>query len=446
MMTRPCCVRRDLRRERHELLQHLALGLAGRHRGGQPVGDGVEAVEGPQAQAAVGHADHPRLAELPTDLGGQDHAALVVQSVWIGPDEAGPLLCHGSPTACAEAPLPCRCVPPYAYPWVWSTTSPHHVGDLCRIVGPPRWTAACLAGTASRPQASRSGRDGQRRSGARGLRRHPRPSGPRAPHVPAQQSLPRQAASHQPPDLQAIDRGPADQRAAPARPAARSARLRQVAEEGGEEVVEGDAGAGGDGLEVAEAGVDRRAGRAARRRPSGRGRRTGTGRRRGCGAGRCRRPCAPSTVTSPGPRPAKHTAADHGVTAPARPCAPAPSTPSSPSAAAHTSPSQCEARPTSSSQSGSPAGTITSTQSTSPGTTSTAPPPLRRRTTSIVDAGAHVGRRAARCRARAPGRSDRPPTPRARPGPGRRARGSRRRSASAARPASSRATSVAGWR
>ena len=85
----------------------------------------------------------------------------------------------------------------------------------------------------------------------------------------------------------------------------------------------------------------------------------------------------PSTVTSPGPSPAKHTSDDHGV----RTIGPRWTSPQ-PRAATQTSPSQCDARETSSLHNGSLAGINTSSQTTSLGMSSTAPPPLRRRTTS----------------------------------------------------------------
>ena len=198
------------------------------------------------------------------------------------------------------------------------------------------------------------------------------------------------------------DRGPRR----PARPAprTRAAALRQVAEEGGEEVVEGDADAGGDLGRARLAGTSTQQRRPAPPGPSGRGPRTGSGRRRGCGAGRCRRPSCRPTVTSPGPRPAKHTAADHGVRT-SGPLWTSPSTPSSASAAAQTSPSQWKARPTSSSHKRvagrdddvDPEHLARDDQHRSP-----AAAPSH---DLDVDAGSHVRRRAARCRAPGPGPS-----------------------------------------
>src|SRR5437763_8995060 len=89
----------------------------------------------------------------------------------------------------------------------------------------------------------------------------------------------------------------------------------------------------------------------------------------------------PPTVTSPGPRPAKQTCRHHWLHTMAPWCMAA-CTPTEPSASHQTRPSQWKATPTSASHSASRAGTNTSAHTTSPGPTSTAPPPLRRRTTS----------------------------------------------------------------
>ena len=64
------------------------------------VGGVVEAVEGPEAEAAVELAQEPGLAELGADLGGQHHPALVVEPVLVGPDESGPVLCHVAASRC----------------------------------------------------------------------------------------------------------------------------------------------------------------------------------------------------------------------------------------------------------------------------------------------------------------------------------------------------------
>src|SRR5579875_623370 len=90
----------------------------------------------------------------------------------------------------------------------------------------------------------------------------------------------------------------------------------------------------------------------------------------------------PSTVTSPGPRPAKQMSLDQGEgSRPPRWTWQGP-WPRSVRAAAHRSPTHQNALPTSASHRGSPAGMARSTHTMEPGTTSTTPPPLARRTTS----------------------------------------------------------------
>ena len=69
---------------------------AGVDLGLEAVGHVEEPVDRPQAEAAVELAEQAGLAELSADASRQDHAALVVEPVLEGPDEAGPLLCHGS--------------------------------------------------------------------------------------------------------------------------------------------------------------------------------------------------------------------------------------------------------------------------------------------------------------------------------------------------------------
>ena len=120
-----------------------------------------------------------------------------------------------------------------------------------------------------------------------------------------------------------------------------------------------------------------------------------------------------SLRTSPGPRPAKQTRSDHARAHQRAVGAPSPRRRRSASAACHVVAEPARTtRPTSSSQSGSPAGTMTSTQSTSPGTTSTAPPPLRRVTTSTSTSATHHVDAAGCCRARAPaGRLEHPHRP-----------------------------------
>ncbi len=95
----PLLVRRDLRGGGHEDPEHVLVEGSSVDLCSDAVGRGIEALDRPEAEAPVGHAHHARLAEQHANLGRQDHAALVVQSVLVGPDESGPLLCHGSPAA-----------------------------------------------------------------------------------------------------------------------------------------------------------------------------------------------------------------------------------------------------------------------------------------------------------------------------------------------------------
>ena len=127
-----------------------------------------------------------------------------------------------------------------------------------------------------------------------------------------------------------------------------------------------------------------RGARSSARAASGAARRTGTAPPTASAAARRRRAWRRRTKTSPGPTPAKHTRSDHGPrTSPPRCTVTAsPGAPAAMSAFAHASPTQCAARAMSSSHSGSSRGTTRSTQVASPGSMRTAPPPLRRRTTS----------------------------------------------------------------
>src|SRR5204863_6106529 len=105
---------------------------------------------------------------------------------------------------------------------------------------------------------------------------------------------------------------------------------------------------------------------------------------------RCEMPTTlvPPIETSPGPSPAKQTLSDQRLrTSPPR-CTDSPLSPSEPSAADQASPNQRKARPTSASHNGSPAGTNTSAHTVESAARNTAPPPLRRRTTSIPNAAA----------------------------------------------------------
>ena len=144
MTTRPCWSGVTSAAKAMNFRSTVALGLAGLDGGGQPVGDGVEALEGPEAQAAVGHADHPRLAELRTDLGGQDHAALVVQSVLDGSRRSGSAALPWVTNRSARKPLS-RAAACHRMPLTLrrSTTSPPPRGRRSPPpCGPPRAPAA----------------------------------------------------------------------------------------------------------------------------------------------------------------------------------------------------------------------------------------------------------------------------------------------------------------
>ena len=135
-------------------------------------------------------------------------------------------------------------------------------------------------------------------------------------------------------------------------------------------------------------------------------------------ASRVRRWDMPTTLRPPrcAPRRGRGRRSTRGRTSACAPAPPGAPTSATPSVGQRRRPrlarASANARPTSSSQSASPAGTTTSTQRTSPGTTSTAPPPLRRAPPRRRRRRARR-RRAGCCRARAPAPSARTPTPRA---------------------------------
>ena len=126
-------------------------------------------------------------------------------------------------------------------------------------------------------------------------------------------------------------------------------------------------------------------------------------------------------VTSPAPTAAKHTRRPSGPQASARRGPPPAPRPRSASAAGHASPTHRAARPTSSSHSGSPAGTITSTQAVVAGSTHTTPRPTggaRRRSPARATAAVDQVASLRRAEHQRPASAPRAPTPR---GPGRRA-------------------------
>ena len=331
MTTRPCWSGVTSTAKAMNFRSTARLGLAGLDGGGQPIGDGVEALDGPEAQAAVGHADHPRLAELGADLGGQDHAALVVQSVLDGSRRSGSAALPWV-TSCFRARKPLsRAAACHRMPLTLhgQPLHPHYVADdrtTTRAARAPAAGRAPPPSTGGPARRSRGGGGGGRsRSGVEGdadgrsatsLRGRRAPAGgsaERAATIAAGSQRPRAAHWNR-----AAGAGAALEMPTTLRPADRHLTRAQARE--------------------AHRGRPRRSARAAPRWTSA-------------------------------------------------------ATPSSASAAAHASPSQWNARPTSSSHSASPAGTITSTHSTSPGTTSTAPPPLRRRTTSMPAPHRRRGRR-----------------------------------------------------
>ena len=92
----------------------------------------------------------------------------------------------------------------------------------------------------------------------------------------------------------------------------------------------------------------------------------------------------PPQVSSPGPRPAKHTRSDQRVRTERPACSDSDGsrTPRSTSARRQASPTHCAATTMSSDHRGSPGVITRSAQTTSSGVSNTAPPPLERRTTS----------------------------------------------------------------
>ena len=170
---------------------------------------------------------------------------------------------------------------------------------------------------------------------------------------------------------------------------------RQVGQEGVDQVGRSDARAdrgGGERAGAVAAGVEGQQVDERRRVPPARRPRTGTGPPSGCGAGSRRRPWRRRASSPRRRRRSRSTRAGRADRRPARPsCTTSGPTPTSASADRQASPTQRAARPTSSSHSGSPAGTIRSTQQVVAGSTSTTPPPDRRRTTATP---ARVGRRA----------------------------------------------------
>ena len=167
------------------------------------------------------------------------------------------------------------------------------------------------------------------------------------------------------------------------------------------------------------------------------GPRTGTGRRPGCAAGTGRRPSAPSTVTSPGPMPAKHTCLPNRPHSSAPACTPRLADPEV-GQGRHPGLAEPGERPADVvDPPGIVAGMSTSIHTEPPGSSSTAPPPLRRRATLDAVGREPLERRpcsaAGSSRAPAPARRPRAATPSARTGSGqssawRSAAGPRRRS------------------
>ena len=313
---------------------------AGVGQGLHLVGGGVEALDRPQAEAAVELAEQPGLAELGADLGRQHHPTLVVESVVVGPDEAGPLLCHGDLPWCAirgsgcslvrpAAPQDPSCVPLRAtvchYPTMVNHCEPlairHPPPDVATATSPGRATGAW---NLARPAWLR------RRTGVRAGR---------------SRTASRRAS-----------RGTRDARAAPASAASASTRS-----------------SGGQGQELDH-------GAPGPRRPSPC---TGTG--RPARVRRCDRPTSftpASSTTSPVPSPPKQTRRDQGV----RHSPPSWTRAGTPSATERVPPRPRRARgrpgPRRRRHSGSPAGQQHVEPEHPPGSTSTAPPPLRRRATS----------------------------------------------------------------